>query len=458
MSKFHLLPLVLALLLTGLLPVSAQTIPTITVADRVLVNIAQPGQSYAYDFNNEAESDTTLFVTYLGQPFPFVTEWYDSSGNLLWVLPVNQSGATTPLRLPPDIITIIMSGVGSATGRVTLSLGVDAPGDTMFEAPSTMSDEPFEGDDPFYTVPQSGNWTLRYIDHENNCPNDILFEDIWMPAAGTSQTLNFSGDEANVGLELHRFVAPEIDEDPSAFEIEMGEFPGSWIVVPGIQTAPFTYYYTISAPNYIQLEYVQRLALSDCELYARFDLVEEGAATGVEPAFSDAFFDLSSWTVFGDATDLTFRMDDAEAPDGYICARDQSAGETWYFEAPPEVIATINANRGGVLEYALKLLQHGTQYDQFDVILTVGNGIILVYSYEYYPMVDSWMYYQIPLYAGAGWIDPDGGMPTDDPDLFEQMMADVTQLHIRGEFLEGSDSACLGNVRLSSWEDAALGG
>lgn len=458
MSKFRLLFIVIALLLTGLVSVSAQAIQPITVADRVLVNFTQAGQSFAYEFNNEAESDTTLFVTYLGQPFMFMTEWYDSSGNLLWVLPVNQTGAANPLRLPADMITIVVSGVGSATGRATISLGVDAPGDDGSVAPAPiLPDQPTEGDDPFYTVPQSGTWTLRYIDHENNCPDDILFEDIWMPAPGTTQTLNFSGNEANVGLELHRFVAPEIDEDPSAFEIAMGEFPGSWTVVPGIQTAPFTYYYTISAPNYVQLEYVQRLALSDCELYARFDLIEDGDGGG-EMAFSDDFFDLSTWTVFGDGTDLTFSTDDPEAPDGFICARDQSAGETWYFEAPPEVIAAINANRGGVLEYALKLLQDGTQYEQYDVMLTVGNGILLVYQYEYFPMVDSWMYYQIPLYAGAGWVDPDGGMSTDDPAMFEQMMADVTQLHIRGEFLNGSDSACLGNVRLSSWEDAALGG
>jgi hypothetical protein len=459
MSKTRSVLMTLVLLLLGTALATAQAIPPVEVGERVLVNMASTGQSFAYEFNNEAESDTTMFVTYLGEPFPFLTEWYDSNGALLWYVPIDQAGASPALRLPPDTVTIVITGEG-ATGRATFSLGVDAPGELLFEpVDDGHGPDGMEGDDGFTRVPETGQWTLHLIDHENNCPNDILFENIWMPADGTTRSLAFSGDETRVALELHRFVAAqEIEEDPTFFEVVAGEFPGSWTVIPGIMTGPYTYNYTLSAPTYIQLDYIERLALSDCELTARYELVlDEAASGGLMPAATGEFFDLARWSALGDATDLTLTFDDPFAPDGRLCARDQQQGDTWYFEASPEVIAQINSGTDLLLQFDLRLLQEGSLFEDYDVMMTVGNGIVLVYDFAYAPTLD-WTSYSVMLAAGEGWVDPDGGLPTDDPTLFAQMMADVTQLHIRGEYVTGADSACIANVNLIPFSDAVLGG
>lgn len=464
MSKSRFLLAIVSLLLASavlVLPATAQTISPVGVGERVLVMLTPAQPAVAYEFDNEAESDTTMIVSYLGQSFPLLAEWYDSNGALLGSITITEAGPARALRLPADIITIVVSGAGGATGRATFSLTVDAPAsvpadsapgssfDGPFgEPPETMADDRLIYDDSVI-VPQSGEWLLSYANHTNTCPNEISLEDMWMPAESTTHRLSFSGALEALALELHQMVAPdEIAAEPTFFEIYENDLPNSWTVLPGIQTAPYEYRYTVIAPDYVEVEYIERLALTDCELRAHYDLTLQSAsgAPGGTRGRGSRGVDLSNWTTIGGATAPTLESD-AFAPEGVLCAADRVAGaETWFFHAPEEFVEQIQNGYGRTLEYYLRLDRAERSLPDYDVELGIGNGIMLVHYFGYAPTTD-WTRFEIPLTAGAGWLDLDGMISTDDPATFEELLAYATQLRIRGDFA-GSDSACIARVSL----------
>src|SRR5690606_25218254 len=58
--------------------------------------------------------------------------------------------------------------------------------------------------------------------------------------------------------------------------------------------------------------------------------------------------------------------------------------------------------------------------------------------------------FEVRLDETAGWIDPDGSIPTDDPAIFPEIVRNITQVLIRGEYISGSDASCIANVRVGS--------
>ncbi|WP_228845318.1 laminin B domain-containing protein [Phototrophicus methaneseepsis] len=301
-------------------------------------------------------------------------------------------------------------------------------------------------------MPYTGTWEVTLLDEQNNCPAELLLSGAWVPANGSQHVLTFSTLEA-VPLDLHKVVAPvEVEETPEFFSVTTGDY-NQYEIIPTIQTQPYLYRYAILEEQYIVLEYTQTLALSDCVLTATYNLTlisSDTSTTGETTSTEDAASaPLNNWALGGDSSDPVFLFDDPAAPDGALCGTDQAQGETWFFSADPAFVSEVNASYGQTLSYDIRISEGNTDnaYDDFDVELVVGNGIVLHYTSGSYP-TSEWTHFEVKLDETAGWVDVDGFMDTSDPALFAQMIQDVTQVNIRGEYIVGDDTACITNVQI----------
>jgi hypothetical protein len=138
-------------------------------------------------------------------------------------------------------------------------------------------------------------------------------------------------------------------------------------------------------------------------------------------------------------------------PGGYLNALDIQDGLTWYWVAPGKFLGNVSAAYGGTLTFDLR--EHGTatQYGDSDVTLT-GGGITLAFDTPNNPAVGTtWTSYSVSLLETApGWHlnDLSGATPTSGQ--FQTVLASLTGLRIRGEFITGDDNGDLDNVVLSS--------
>lgn len=318
----------------------------------------------------------------------------------------------------------------------------------IFSLTITLAQSP----DPI--IPPDGTWEINLIGEENTCPSELPLEDAWMPESGSQHILTFSTLE-DVPLDIHRIVAPlEIAETPEFFSVTEDEY-NQYEITPEIQTQPYLYRYAVLEEEYIVLEYIETLSLSDCVLTATYSITFVSSNIGETDAENVDTRDatsanIESWTVGGDSTDPTFVFDDSN-PDGAICGSDRSTGETWFFSADEGFVSEVNASYGQTLSYDIRITSGNLDntYDDFDVELVVGNGIVLHYSFDYFP-TDEWTHFEVILDETAGWIDVDGVIPTDDAELFPQIVQDITGINIRGEYITGSDSACIANIQIGN--------
>jgi len=297
-------------------------------------------------------------------------------------------------------------------------------------------------------IPGSGTWEVELVDVQNNCPADITLEDAWMPASGTQHVLSFSTLD-RVPFDLHTLVAEEILDEPEAFEITHGDY-NQYEIVPAIQTTPFLYRYAVLDEGYIVLEYTQTLALSDCMMVATYSIAfVSDTDAAVDLTLTGMPANLYNWTLFGDAEAPSYLDDDPSAPDGAFCAVDQSRSETWFFVADEAFVNRVSAAYGETLSYDIRAIQGNINQTFVDphIELVVGNGIVLHYYFDYTP-TNEWTRFEVRLDETAGWIDPDGSIPTDDPAIFPEIVRNITQVLIRGEYISGSDASCIANVRV----------
>ncbi len=311
-------------------------------------------------------------------------------------------------------------------------------------------------------LPESGVWELILLNVYENCPADLPFADAWMPPIGSQHALTFSSLET-LPHDLHTLVAAEeVRETPEIFPFFPGDIANQFEVVPRFQIGlePFIYRYTVLSPSIIAINYYETLALSDCVLVMSYalrlvdavDAVEAGAETGrvpaVMPAIAGIQADLSQWTVFADATELVLIFDDPAAPDGALCASDLSQGETWYFEADEAFVSAIQNGYGMTLSYVIRIASNfNSTYEDYDIELVIGNAFALQYNFNLPPSGD-WTPYSVELREGVGWYDVDGMLDVDDPELFQQLLRDVSIVRIRGEYVVGADTECIANVSL----------
>ncbi|MCO6048073.1 hypothetical protein NG895_29580 [Aeoliella sp. ICT_H6.2] len=161
-------------------------------------------------------------------------------------------------------------------------------------------------------------------------------------------------------------------------------------------------------------------------------------ASGVESRF-DA--DAEGWIITddGQAAGEPARYSDG----GHIFHQEGLfATDDWYFRAPAKFRGNFSSAYGAQLEYDLR--QSGTGEDfELDEIYLRGGGLTL--TMQTAPPGQSWTSYSIPLVESAGW-KLNSRSPTQDELL--AVLANLTDLQIRGEFQFGSDTGYLDNVVL----------
>ncbi|TWT85263.1 Laminin B (Domain IV) [Posidoniimonas polymericola] len=173
-------------------------------------------------------------------------------------------------------------------------------------------------------------------------------------------------------------------------------------------------------------------------------------SAGAHAASSTFDVDDEGWTIIGDAQSGTGSPDYLAAggnPGGHIAAADNVLGGTWYFQAPAKFHGDFSFAYGADLTFDLMQSSISSQFDDEDVILR-GGGLFLTYDTSMNPGV-AWTSYSVPLEETAGWT-VGGSSPAAAPTAAEmmQVLSDLTDLQIRGEYRSGSDTGSLDNVAL----------
>jgi hypothetical protein len=156
--------------------------------------------------------------------------------------------------------------------------------------------------------------------------------------------------------------------------------------------------------------------------------------------------DLEGWGAFNDAQ-LNWETTGGN-PGGYLRGVDLMRGEVWYFRAPSRILGNVSGAYGRVLSFDLYWHETtaGTLKEVTDDVMLVGAKTTLVWSYPH-PPGDKWTSYQMRLDESGGWHNAQTGQPATRAEI-EDVLRDLRELHIRGEFTDSAEQAGLDNVRL----------
>ncbi len=157
------------------------------------------------------------------------------------------------------------------------------------------------------------------------------------------------------------------------------------------------------------------------------------------------------WTVVGDAQGGGVRpsfMPRGGQAGGYISARDDVAGGTWYWRAPAPYRGNQSALYGGRLTFSLQQSSLNSQFEDPDVILQ-GGGTTLVLALPRHPGL-SWTAYRVQLDEQGGWRVGSLTGPAASAAQLRSALGRVEDLRIRGEYVEGADTGGLDTVALSA--------
>ena len=156
--------------------------------------------------------------------------------------------------------------------------------------------------------------------------------------------------------------------------------------------------------------------------------------------------DDEGWTITGDAQGssvvATYHATGGN-PGGYISATDNVQGGVWYFKAPEAFHGNFTAGYNTNLTFDLKQSSLNSQFDSVDVYLR-GGGLELTFDTPNNPGTE-WTSYSLNLSETGGWLIG-GAAPTQTQML--QVLGNVTDLQIRGEFVTGADIGSLDNVTM----------
>lgn len=131
-------------------------------------------------------------------------------------------------------------------------------------------------------------------------------------------------------------------------------------------------------------------------------------------------------------------------PDGCVSTTDPSSYTFWW-AAPEAFLGNKVEVYGGELDFDMKSVG-GDYWNTADIAL-VGAGLVLVYDMPTNP-TDSWTTLTVPLLE-TGWkIGSLTGTPVTMAQ-FRSVLAQLSQLYIRGEFRLGSETCYLDNVGIS---------
>jgi alkaline phosphatase D len=153
------------------------------------------------------------------------------------------------------------------------------------------------------------------------------------------------------------------------------------------------------------------------------------------------------WLVAGDTgtVEPTFEPRGGH-PGGHISNEDEAVGETWYFRAPPSVLAQLPAAEGGLLTYSLRQSSTDAGFPDDDVVI-VGRAGRLSYRFGRSPGTE-WSAFSVPLSEAAGWRW-NWSQPATQEQI-RRVLAQPVSLEIRGEYRTGDDVGGLDTVTLTA--------
>jgi hypothetical protein len=156
------------------------------------------------------------------------------------------------------------------------------------------------------------------------------------------------------------------------------------------------------------------------------------------------------WLLSGDAvTAIPEWLSSGGNPGGYIHGTDVVAGGVWYWQAPAAFLGNASSSYGQSLSFDLRMRGSGPVFDDSDVILG-GGGLTLHYDFANLPADLAWTHYSAVLNEAAGWKVGSLAGPAATQVQVQSVLANLTSLRIRGEFITGADNGDLDNVVLAA--------
>ena len=171
----------------------------------------------------------------------------------------------------------------------------------------------------------------------------------------------------------------------------------------------------------------------------------------VSQPYSTFDIDYEGWRIQGDAqggTGMPNYHSSGGHPGGYLSAVDDVTGGTWYWQAPGKFLGDMSGAYEQNLKFDLKQSDLISQFDNYDVILQ-GPSFNLVFNTPNNPDT-TWTPYSIELKETSGWHRDDTLGPVPSHSEFMDVLSNLQNLLIRGEFINGADSGCIDNVSMGS--------
>lgn len=160
--------------------------------------------------------------------------------------------------------------------------------------------------------------------------------------------------------------------------------------------------------------------------------------------------DDEGWLVVGDATSSTPQYNAEGGNDGgYISADDTAAGGVWVWSAPQKFLGDRSSSFGKNLSFDLTQSSLDSQFDDNDVLI-VGENLTLALNLPNNPGIE-WTSYSVKLDTTEDWRITHyvwGDVATDEQIM--EVLSNVLEIKIRGEYVSGPDVGSLDNVILES--------
>ncbi|MGO3260394.1 MAG: laminin B domain-containing protein [Mesonia sp.] len=173
-----------------------------------------------------------------------------------------------------------------------------------------------------------------------------------------------------------------------------------------------------------------------------------------DDAIVDSLFrnDAEGWTIVGDAQGGFIEASyspDGGIIEGYIYADDDVTGGVWYFSSPNSYHGNKQEYYGATLKYSL--FQNSNMSNQFarEDIIFKSDEQQIYYEIATYPTAD-WTNYSVKIDESSAWrygtFEGENTLATKAQ--IKEVLSNVTDFWIRGEFESGSDDGGLDKVEI----------
>tara|TARA_R110000868_G_scaffold241497_2_gene496277 strand:+ start:14512 stop:15153 length:642 start_codon:yes stop_codon:yes gene_type:complete len=173
------------------------------------------------------------------------------------------------------------------------------------------------------------------------------------------------------------------------------------------------------------------------------------ALAGISYTFDS---DAQGWGIFSDGRDFQWDGTIGNNGLGAIRAVDITAGNYWFFSAPTTDLGDLSALYGNSISYDILGIQGNQNIDDRADIILSGGGIQIGIAAGVAPVLGQWTSWDILVDASADWKIVSSATSatlssTDATEAdFQTVLANLSNLYIRGEYTSGGDQSAIDNV------------